>query len=181
MHKRQRQANLLGAVSTAVAGRIGSATVAVAPTSGEGPAGLVALASFLNGGSIEELSRVLALSHSATVRLVDKLERGGMVRRRAGSDARTVALVPTTKGATVAAEIQQARLEAVSELLDPLSASEREQLTRLHEKLLAGVVATGESRGRICRLCDEHACGHQRGRCPVTEAPAPKPKELQPT
>jgi MarR family transcriptional repressor of emrRAB len=173
MHTRQRQANLLGALSTTVADRIRAAVATSAPSSGEGPSGLVALATFMNGGSIEELSRVLGLSHSATVRLVDKLEQADLVSRRSGKDARTISLVPTSRGKAVGAQIQRARQEALNELLDPLSAGERAELARLHEKLLTGVVAAGESRGRICRLCDAEACGHERGRCPVTEAREP--------
>jgi DNA-binding MarR family transcriptional regulator len=128
----------------------------------------------LEGGTIEELSRALGLSHSATVRLVDKLERSGMLERRPGRDARSLALVATDQGAQIASGIQRARIEAVSELLTPLNAQERDELARLHEKLLAGVVAAGEPRGRICRLCDAAACGHEQGRCPVTEAPEPR-------
>lgn len=176
MHKSQREANLLGAISLAAADRIRASTAASAPNAGEGPAGLVALASFLEGGSIEELSRVLGLSHSATVRLVDKLEREGLVERRSGRDARAVAVVATDSGATIASSIQGARMQALDELLDPLSGAERAELARLHEKLLAGLASSGVSRGRICRLCDAQACGHEQGRCPVTEAPAPKAK-----
>lgn len=171
MHKVERQANLLGALSLAVADRMRVAAASSAPSSGEGPAGLVALATFMGGGSIEELSRVLGLSHSATVRLVDKLERARLVRRGRGKDARAVAVAPTDAGIEVAAQIQRARLGALDELLDPLTVSERVELTRLHEKLLGGLVAAGGLRGRICRLCDSGACGHERGGCPVTEAP----------
>lgn len=174
MHKLQRQANIFGALSLTVADRVRAASSASAPSSGEGPAGLVALATFMEGGSIEELSRVLGLSHSATVRLVDKLERGELVERRSAADARAVAVAPTTQGIEIAEQIQRARLESLSELLDPLTPTERKELTRLHEKLLAGLVATGELRGRICRLCDAAACGHDCGRCPVTEAPPPQ-------
>ena len=173
MHKLQRQANLLGALSLTVADRMREAASAPAPSAGEGPAGLVALATFMEGSSIEELSRILGLSHSATVRLVDKLERGDLVARRGADDARAVAVEPTPAGIDLAEEIQQARIGALEQLLDPLSPAERSELTRLHEKLLEGLVATGEPRGRICRLCDAGACGHDRGRCPVTEAPRP--------
>jgi len=171
VHRSQREDNLLGAFSAAVTDRVRAAVTTSAPNAGEGPAGIVALASFLEGGSIEELSRVLGLSHSATLRMVDKLERGGLIERREADDARAVAVVPTDEGKKVAAQIQRVRMEALDQLLQPLSASERAELARLHEKLLKGVVASGVARGKICRLCDLDACGHERGRCPVTEAP----------
>ena len=171
MHKSQRQVNLLGAIALAATDRIRADVAAVAPNAGEGPAGLVVVASFLRGGSIEELSRVLELSHSATVRLVDKLEREGLVEKRSGRDARTVAIFPTDDGVAIADAIQGARMKGLDQLLDPLTGSERAELTRLHEKLLAGLASSGAFRSHICRLCDAHACGHERGRCPVTEAP----------
>jgi hypothetical protein len=49
-----------------------------------------------------------------------------------------------------------------------LSAAEQEQLTRLHEKLLAQLPEDVPAAARVCRLCDVHACGHYDGRCPVT-------------
>jgi hypothetical protein len=55
-------------------------------------------------------------------------------------------------------------------VLGPLDESERAGLTRLHEKLLAGLTGGRADAGRICRLCDAHACGHEEGRCPVTRA-----------
>lgn len=171
-----REANLLGALSLNAADRIRSAVSVWAPGAGEGPAGLAALATFMGGGSIEDLRQILGLSHSATVRLIDKFERSGLVKRRAADDARAVSIVLTAKGKRVASQIQEARTQALLEVLDPLSAKERTDLARLHEKLLAGVVASGERRGRICRLCDAGACGHVTGRCPVTEAP-PLPGE----
>ena len=121
VHKLSREANLLGALSLTVADRIRAAATASAPSSGEGPAGLVALATFMQGGSIEELSRVLGLSHSATVRLVDKLEGGELVERRIADDARAVAVVPTVEGVEIAEQIQGARLNVLTGLLDPLT------------------------------------------------------------
>lgn len=171
-----REANLLGALSLHAADRIRSAISDRAPGAGEGPAGLMALATFMEGGSIEELRRVLGLSHSATVRLVDKLERSGLVRRRAAEDARAVSIALTADGRRVASQIREARMRALAKVLEPLSAVERDDLARLHEKLLAGAVAGGEERGRICRLCDAEACGHRDGCCPVTEAP-PRPDD----
>jgi len=51
-----------------------------------------------------------------------------------------------------------------------LGADERQTLTTLTEKLLAGLTSDRASARRICRLCDPDACGHERGTCPVTRA-----------
>jgi hypothetical protein len=61
-------------------------------------------------------------------------------------------------------------MRALAEVLAPLGASEREQLTRLHERLLGGLTGGRADAAHICRLCDSHACGHHEGRCPVTRA-----------
>lgn len=171
MHTQHRQANLLGAFSLAVTDRVGAAVREVAPSAGEGPAGLVAAATFLEGGSIEDLSRVLGLSHSATVRLVDKLEERGLLERQGADDARSWAIVATESGDETARRILDARVTVLAELLEPLSPSERGELSRLLEKLLGGLASAGAGRKRICRLCDGDACGHETGHCPVTEAP----------
>jgi MarR family transcriptional repressor of emrRAB len=171
MHTEQRQANLLGAFSLAVTDRVGAAVRDVAPSAGEGPAGLVAAATFLEGGSIEDLSQALGRSHSATVRLIDKLELRGLLERRGADDARSWAIVATESGGETARRILDARVAVLAELLEPLSPSERGELSRLLEKLLGGLASSGAERRRICRLCDCNACGHESGHCPVTEAP----------
>lgn len=169
----RRGANLLGTLSLAIADRIREEATARAPSTGGAPAAIVALDTFLAGASIIELSRVLELSHSATVRLVDKLERAGLLQRRPGEDARAVAIWPTPAGRELAREIKRARLEALDDLLHPLSEGERAELVRLQEKMLASLVMAGDDPRRICRLCDAEACGHEIGCCPVTEAPRP--------
>jgi MarR family transcriptional repressor of emrRAB len=156
-----RDANLLGALSLAVADRLEAATRVAA---------LAALETFLDGSSIDTMRKPLGLTHSAAVRLVDRLAAAGLVTRAAGEDGRSVAVFLTPAGRRAAAEVQDGRMGALAEVLAPLGASEREQLTRLHEKLLAGLTSGRADAGRICRLCDAGACGHEQGRCPVTRA-----------
>jgi MarR family transcriptional regulator, negative regulator of the multidrug operon emrRAB len=165
-----RDANLLGALSLAVADRLEEATRAAAARGGSAPAALAALDTFLEGSSIDAVRKPLGLSHSAAVRLVDRLAAGGLVRRGAGEDGRSVRVFLTPAGRHAAAEVHSRRTEALAAVLLPLDAAERDQLTRLHEKLLAGLTSGRADAGRICRLCDSGACGHKEGRCPVTQA-----------
>src|ERR687897_432069 len=79
-----RDANLLGALSLAVAERVEAATRAAAAHGGSAPAALAALDVFLGGSSIDTVRKPLGLTHSAAVRLVDRLEVAGLVRRGAG-------------------------------------------------------------------------------------------------
>ena len=165
-----RAANLLGALSLAVADRIGAAVEEASGHGGAAPAALTALAVYMDGASIDALRRPLGLSHSAAVRLIDRLARDDLVRRERAGDGRAVAVRLTPAGAEVAERIRLAREEALSALLEPLSATEADSLTALHEELLGALTGGRADAGRICRLCDADACGHHDGRCPVTLA-----------
>ena len=165
-----REANLLGATALAVSERVDEAVRLAAAHGGAAPAALVALATFLDGSSLDVMRRPLGLSHSAAVRLADRLARADLVRREPGADGRSVSIRLTPEGAALALKIRAAREEALEAVLAPLSGGERAQLTALHEKLLAGITGGRADAGHICRLCDADACGHERGRCPVTLA-----------
>ena len=165
-----RDANLLGALSLAVADRLEAATRAAAAHGGSAPAALAALDTFLDGSSIDTMRKPLGLTHSAAVRLVDRLAVAGLVRRAAGEDGRSVRVFLTPAGRHSAAQVQESRMRALAKVLAPLDAAEREQLTQAHEKMLASLTTGREDAGRICRLCDSGACGHKEGRCPVTRA-----------
>jgi MarR family transcriptional repressor of emrRAB len=167
---RGRDANLLGALSLAVSERLETATSTAAAHGGSGPAALAALETFLEGSSIDTMRKPLGLTHSAAVRLVDRLAGGGLVTRAAGEDGRSVAVFLTPAGRRAAGQVQEGRMLALTNVLAPLDAAEREQLTRLVEKLLAGLTAGRADARHICRLCDAGACGHEEGRCPVTRA-----------
>jgi DNA-binding MarR family transcriptional regulator len=155
-----RDENLLGALALAVADRLGADVEDVA---------LVLLAGWLRGASVDALRTVVQLSHSGTVRLVDRLQAAGLVQRRPANDGRAVSLVPTRAGEAAAARVARDRLAAVADVLAPLTVEERAALTPLLERLLAAVVAAGAAPGRICRLCEVDVCGHPE-RCPVTRA-----------
>jgi DNA-binding MarR family transcriptional regulator len=165
-----REANLLGTLSVAVAERVEQAVIAAASHSGAAPAALAALSTFLDGSSIDTLRRPLGLTHSAAVRLTDRLAADGLVRREPGVDGRSVSIRLTAHGAAAAERIRRERQAALGAVLESLSADELTQLTRLHEKLLGGLVGGRAEAGRVCRLCDVEACGHYEGRCPVTHA-----------
>ena len=164
-----RQANLLGTASLLVADRLRAATESGVPPGADAPAALVALHTFLGGATIDALSRVLALSHSGTVRLIDRLAQAGLVERRPNPDGRAVALHLTAGGTRAARRAMAAREAVAGAALEPLDPAERAELARLLEKLLAGLVEDHAAARRCCRLCDVDACGHP-DRCPVTQA-----------
>jgi DNA-binding MarR family transcriptional regulator len=165
-----RVANLVGAHGLEVADRLRSAAESAAGQGGSAPAALVALANFADGQTVDQVARILGVSHSGTVRLVDRLAADGLVRRERGADdARQVRVRITDEGRTAAGRILAARETALTSGLDALSEGEQAQLARLLEKLLAAATVDAAASRTICRLCDPCACGHPE-RCPVTQA-----------
>jgi DNA-binding MarR family transcriptional regulator len=172
-----RLANLVGAWALAVADRLEAATSAAAGRGGQAPAALVALHEFAGGGTIDELSEVLGLTHSAAVRLVDVLVADGYVARRpAARDRRAVSIVLTASGRTAAQRVSRARAQAVEATLDGLTDAQRRSLTTLAERLTGDLTAlrlderrsgATPSGGWLCRLCDFETCGRPEGRCPA--------------
>lgn len=165
------EANVLGALSLAVCSRVQREAERSAALGASAPAALVALDGYLTGQPIDALRRVLGLTHSGTVRLVDRLAAAGLVERRTGStDGRAVPLGLTPAGRRTARRVLAAREAALEEVLSALSADERATLAALQDRLLGGMVESREDSRRICRLCDPVGCGHPEGHCPVTQA-----------
>lgn len=161
--------NLVGAFAVAAADRIQASAGAAVDRPGTDTAALLLMTTTLEGSTQDALARALGLTQSGATRLVDRLVAEGLIRRDPGPNRRTVALTTTAAGRATAAAGLVAREQACADLLDPLSGTERRTLSRLLEKLLRPLPATLPGAHRICRLCDPDACGHERGRCPVTQ------------
>jgi MarR family transcriptional regulator, negative regulator of the multidrug operon emrRAB len=176
-----RLANLLGALSTGLTDGVQEAMSAASQVDDGAATALIALLDFSPRGSVQTLSQVLGLTHSGTVRLVDRLVNAGYVARTPGRDARSHSPRLTTTGAKVARRVRVAHEGAIAHTLGTLSDVERATLTRLCERLVsaitrqrlaqraAGVTPAG---GALCRMCDFTACGRDKGTCPAAEAAA---------
>ena len=164
-----REANIVAAAALAIADRQRQATERSAPHGASAPAALVALHQFMRNSSIDGLAGVLGLTHSGTVRLVDRLAAAGLVERRGSADGRAVALRLTAAGRRNARRIMREREQAMNNLLAPLSSDERAQLTELLGRVIDGMVNSHAEAGQFCRLCDSTACGHPE-HCPCTQA-----------
>ena len=176
----QHAANVLGALSLVVADRMNAAVEAVAALGPSAPAALAALHEFLDGGSVTQLSSVLGLSHSGTVRLVDRLAVEGLVERIGAQDGRAVSVVLTSSGRRVALRIRQARSKALTSALSALTSDEVDNLAAALDTMLTTItLSRAEERSAhshdrpqpwLCRLCDFAACGRSEGNCPVNNA-----------
>ena len=159
-----RTANLLGALVLALDDDISAATAAATDHGAASPAALVCI-HWQPGLTIEELRQKLGLTHSGTVRLLDRLEADGAIERRQGRDGRSVALTLSVQGRRRVRAVLEARHSVLAAALSPLSQAERRELGTVLEKVLAGITRDAEHADQVCRLCDEATCPIER--CPV--------------
>jgi MarR family transcriptional regulator, negative regulator of the multidrug operon emrRAB len=162
----ERTLNLLGALAVGLTDSLSAAVEANAGYGGETPAALVTLGAE-PGISVNTLRQILDLSQPGTVRLVDRLEKDGLVERRAGSDGRTLALFLTEAGQQRRLAILAQRQQQLRLALDGLSPSEQAQLSQLLEKMLAAMTTDELRAYTLCRLCEEEVCPQER--CPVEQ------------
>jgi DNA-binding MarR family transcriptional regulator len=173
-----RDGNVLGALSLAVADQLSDAVAAARDQSLTAAAALSALEHFADGCSVDRLRRILGLTSSGTVRLIDRLVAAGDVRRREGPDGRTTSIELTAAGRRAARRVTAARGAVLEDALGDLSPAERADLDRLTARVLETVVRgklareAAQSTRWICRLCDMNACGRAEGRCPAANAAA---------
>jgi len=166
-----RTANLLGAFLMGLHGLMSKTLEQESGLSGDGPAALVAIA-YNEGRTVEFLRRTLSLSHSWTVRVVEKLETAGLVNKKTGADRRAVALFLTEQGKRKAQAIVRARRRCLDEVLGALPVRDQKILTPMLERMLAVLTSDEDSAEAICKLCEVDVC--PQNRCPVTLAVKPR-------
>jgi MarR family transcriptional regulator, negative regulator of the multidrug operon emrRAB len=153
-----RTANLLGALG------LEAATV-MHTGRGADMSALVTIAAHPDR-TVEELREPLGLSQPGAARLVQRLADAGWVERGGPGGRGGLRLRATEAGVGAVDEFVAQRRAALLELLDPLSADERDQLASLLERLLAARTTGLVGAKRLCRLCERRVCG----RCPVARA-----------
>jgi MarR family transcriptional repressor of emrRAB len=165
----KRTANLLGALGLGISDLLIKVAGVSSGHGGETGAAIVSIGS-VDGLSVGQLARMLALSHAGAVRLVDRLEADGYVSRRPGSDARQRIITLTPEGLACRDEILAARLAMLGPLLERLTRDDRDALERIAGILLQGMATSNDRADEICRLCDDHACAALG--CPIDACPA---------
>jgi DNA-binding MarR family transcriptional regulator len=167
-----REANLLGALALSITDRTSAAIAAAGGQSASAAAALSALHHFLDRPTLDQVCRVLGLTPSGAVRLVDRLSAAGLVTRGPGGDGRSRSVILTEEGRAAAERVSTARTAALTDLLATLSPADRKTLHALLGKVMAAVVQGKEGGAWICRLCDLDACGRAAGHCPAANAAA---------
>ncbi len=169
-HTTPHDRNVLGAFALALADDERALADAVLP--GADPAlatALVTVANFAPAAALSVLATSLGLSHSGTVRLVDRLVDRGLAERVPDpADARAVRVRLTADGTSAAARLREARDSLLRRWTAPLDDEERATLAALVGRMLEARTTGTADALRTCRLCDPDGCGHP-GRCPVTQ------------
>jgi DNA-binding MarR family transcriptional regulator len=164
------ETNVIGAMAIALADTLRTATEAAAEMPASFPAALAALRTWASGRTVDVLAEGLRVSHSRTVRVVDRLERDGLARRRPDpEDARAVRVELTPAGRRAADRVLAARAVALDDALSGLTSPQRAGLSELASAVLTELTPDRATARGICRLCDPDACGHP-DHCPVTRA-----------
>jgi MarR family transcriptional regulator, negative regulator of the multidrug operon emrRAB len=151
-----RLENLIGALAVAITDRVNEAAEEIVGMGGEAPAAIVQIGT-MPGLTITVLGSALGLTHSATVRVVAKLERSKLVKKVRGDDAREVCVSLSPSGEKLMGRILVARETVIAKLLKPLDKAQRVTLDELFTLVLARAPRDGADAERIARMCDPKA------------------------
>lgn len=160
--------NRLGALALALHDRQARAVALGAGLSPSRAAALVSVGA-APGLGVGELAAIVGVTQPVATRLLADLERDGLLRRE--REGRAVRLALTPEGAALRDRVLALRAEeagtalALAERDAPAGAA---PLLALVDALLAALTSDAAAGDRICRLCDEAACG--LGECPVERA-----------
>lgn len=139
-------ANMLGALAIVLADDLRKAVNSALATTGETAAAILVLGAHP------------AFSHGGAVRLIDRLERDGMVRKRPGADARTMLVKLSPEGRAQLQEALRKRGTVLDRAVTLLDADEAALLAGCLDKMLRGLLTCPEHGHRYCRMCDEDKC-----------------------
>ncbi len=118
------------------------------------------------GSSIKSLSKMLSLQHSSLVRLLDQLERDGLIKRLDNKlDKREKSIFLSDDGEKVLTKLINARRRVIQPVTGLLDDTEINLLYQLIEKMMPAVVTGGDDQHYVCRLCELEACPQEI--CPV--------------
>jgi MarR family transcriptional repressor of emrRAB len=158
-------ANILGALAVLIQDRVEGAWQSSLDLSPMAAAALVQIEGE-PGCSIELVAGRIGLTHSATVRVVDKLAERGLVEKdRARKDARAQSLTLSKAGKRLAQQLHEARNQVTDDLLSGLAPAQRTALETAIRTILHRCVEPGREADVTCRVCDDRRCSPEI--CPI--------------
>ncbi|MDC7812161.1 MarR family winged helix-turn-helix transcriptional regulator [Sphingomonas koreensis] len=153
-----RLINVFGALSQAVSDRVRIAIAEAFTAGGETAAALIAIG-HEPGMSIDQISRILRLSHAGTVRVVERLDDQGLVgKSQSPSDRRVAHITLTRRGQAERTKLLGLRNAAVSGLLVRVPDNDRAVLERIADTILTSLLDDPQSALPTCRFCDQAKC-----------------------
>ncbi len=160
--------NLIATFATTVATQVEQQIAELGGRSLSHEAALVAIYNHPND-TIDVLSKVLGLSHSGAVRLINTLEKAGLVERhKSAQDARSVVLCVTNEGSERVQSILKSRQSVTVKMLENFDQTQKQNLLSLLEVAMGNLTHEPIEARRICRLCNEGVC--RKHGCPVEKA-----------
>jgi DNA-binding MarR family transcriptional regulator len=151
-------ANILGALSLLIQDRVESTWQSALDLS---PMAAAALVQIDNepGSTIEAVAGRIGLTHSATVRVIDKLAERGLVEKdRARRDARAQSLKLSRAGKGTLQQLHATRNQVTDGLLTGLDPAQRAALESAIRAILHRCVEPGREADVTCRVCDDRRC-----------------------
>lgn len=162
----QRTDSLVGALAFLMADRMAKAMTAATGLSLTATAALNLIDShpgILSG----QLSKSLELSFAGGARVVEALEKAGLVARAVGpADGRSMQACVTRQGKAMVEQLHKARLDALHAILAGLKPQQSVQLARIAEDLLQSATTSDHLAVNLCRFCSAAVCSKET--CPVT-------------
>lgn len=153
-----RLINVFGALAQAVSDRVRIAIAEAFTAGGETAAALIAIG-HEPGMSIDQISRILRLSHAGTVRVVERLDDQGFVgKSQSQTDRRVARITLTRRGHAERTKLLSLRNAAVAGFLVRISADERVVLERIADTILTSLLNDPQSALSTCRFCDQARC-----------------------
>jgi len=158
-------ANILGALAVLIQDRVEGTWQSSLDLSPMAAAALVQIEGE-PGCSIELVAGRIGLTHSATVRVIDKLAERGLVEKdRARKDARAQSLKLSKAGKRIAQQLHEARNQVTDDLLAGLAPAQRTALEQAIRAILHRCVEPGREADVTCRVCDDRRCSPEI--CPI--------------
>lgn len=151
-------ANILGALSVLIQDRVQARWQDELDLS---PMAAAALAQVEQepGCTIDLVASRIGLSHSATVRVIDKLaERDLLTKDRARQDARAQSLKLTKAGRRMAQQLHSVRNQVTDDLLSLIKPQQVAALQSAVGAILHEAITTRREGDVTCRVCDESRC-----------------------
>ncbi|MBP1888284.1 MarR family winged helix-turn-helix transcriptional regulator [Sinorhizobium mexicanum] len=153
-----RLVNLLGVLAVGVTDRMRSAVAEAMPEGGETVPSLIVIG-HAPMMSIDQLSRILRLTHGGAVRLVDRLvERNLVDKQPSAIDRRIMTLTLTPSGLQLREELLALRRDALAALLERVSPDDLAPLGRIAAIIVASLPENALSALTTCRYCDDRIC-----------------------